>query len=204
MTYKELGELFRQHERTNPAHHLTGHIIFSSFGPDARKGYSERERTYAVSSNNKAFLPNMGGYSVYGSCLDGLTDPCLRLDQYMAEEHGGKDGWIVEDCCLLGYLLTCVNERIIQPPRFFTVHADAFDAMLQELCKEGNLEYQQVKEAFDRYHSGVTDSYFELTKNAAWLNAGRTGGWDWSIHAVRIFNVNHITFEWPQKAARRR
>ena len=39
----------------------------------------------------------MGGYSIYGYCLDG-TDPCVRLDRYMAVEHGGVDGWKIERC----------------------------------------------------------------------------------------------------------
>ena len=42
----------------------------------------------------------MGGYSVYGSCLDG-TDPCVRLEQYMAVERGGEKGWSVERCYML-------------------------------------------------------------------------------------------------------
>ena len=39
----------------------------------------------------------MGGYSIYGSALDG-TDPCVRLEQYMAVERGGKNGWKIERC----------------------------------------------------------------------------------------------------------
>ena len=52
-------------------------------------------RTYAVSSDNKAFRPNIGGYSIYASSLDG-SDPCVRLEQYMASEYGGKNGWQIE------------------------------------------------------------------------------------------------------------
>lgn len=47
------------------------------------KPYSEESRTYLVSSDNKAFQPNMGGYSIYGSCL-GNSDPLVRLEGYMA------------------------------------------------------------------------------------------------------------------------
>ena len=39
----------------------------------------------------------MGGYSIYGSSLDG-TDPCVRLEQYMSVERGGKNGWKIERC----------------------------------------------------------------------------------------------------------
>ena len=39
----------------------------------------------------------MGGYSIYASALDG-TDMGVRLEQYMADERGGKDGWKIERC----------------------------------------------------------------------------------------------------------
>lgn len=57
-------------------------------------------RTYAVSSDNKAFRPNIGGYSIYASSLDG-SDPCVRLEQYMASEYGGKNGWQIERCYMM-------------------------------------------------------------------------------------------------------
>ena len=38
---------------------------------------------------------NIGGYSIYASSLDG-SDPCVRLEQYMASEYGGKNGWQIE------------------------------------------------------------------------------------------------------------
>ena len=50
-----------------------------------------------MSNENKAYMPNMGGYSIYGGSLDG-TDPCVRLESYMRDEHGPDDGWKVEDC----------------------------------------------------------------------------------------------------------
>ena len=59
--------------------------------------YTEEQRTYVVSSDNKAYRPKMGGYSIYASSLDG-KDRMVRLEQYMAAEHGGKDGWKVERC----------------------------------------------------------------------------------------------------------
>lgn len=39
----------------------------------------------------------MSGYSVFGTSLDG-TDKNVRLDAYMADEKGGKDGWKIERC----------------------------------------------------------------------------------------------------------
>lgn len=93
MTYQKLCSYFRAAERQHQ--HLTGFIVFSP--ASFTKEYSLESRTYVVSSNNKAYQPNMGGYSIYASCLDG-TDPCIRLERYMASEHGGKEGWQIERC----------------------------------------------------------------------------------------------------------
>lgn len=39
----------------------------------------------------------MGGYSIYASAIDG-SDPMVRLENYMAAERGGEDGWKIERC----------------------------------------------------------------------------------------------------------
>ncbi len=80
-----------------PKTHLHGCIVFTEDSFD--EVFPLEARTYGVSSNNKAFQPNMGGYSIYGASLDG-TDPCVRLERYMAAEYGGKDGWKVDYCYL--------------------------------------------------------------------------------------------------------
>lgn len=105
ITYTELARIFRAHESAAaqlPCHertHLTGCIVFTEDSFTAP--YSLDARTYVVSSDNKAFQPNMGGYSIYGSALDG-SDPLVRLEGYMAAEKGGKDGWKVDYCYLCG------------------------------------------------------------------------------------------------------
>ena len=94
MTYAGLTRRFREAERNGEAH-LEGCIVFTQ--DSFTEQYSEVERTYMVSSDNKAFIPNMGGYSIYASSLDG-SDPMVRLDRYMQAEHGGENGWKVERC----------------------------------------------------------------------------------------------------------
>ena len=96
MSYGELTSKFRTVERKGE--HLQGYVVFTA--DSFNQPYDERSRTYSVSSDNKAFQPNMGGYSIYGSCLDG-TDPIVRLERYMAAEHGGKNGWKVERCYVM-------------------------------------------------------------------------------------------------------
>lgn len=97
MTYSELKQIFRNLKRNSPKEDLTAHIIFTEDSFD--KPYSLLSRTYSVNSDNKAFLPNMGGYSIFASCLDG-TDQHVRLEWYMAEE-GNAGGWKVQTCYIV-------------------------------------------------------------------------------------------------------
>lgn len=76
---------------------LNGVIVFKN--ESFEKDYSVEERSYIVSSDNKAFNPNACGYSLYGSSLDG-SDIGVRLEQYMAYKTGVK-GWEVEYCYFL-------------------------------------------------------------------------------------------------------
>lgn len=76
---------------------LNGVIVFKS--DSFEKDYPEEERSYVVSSNNKAFYPDACGYSLYGSSLDG-SDIGVRLEQYMSYKTGVK-GWEVEYCYFL-------------------------------------------------------------------------------------------------------
>lgn len=117
VTYYELKKKFREAEEQGI--HIVGYITFSndSFYDD----YSLDSRTYIVSSDNKAFQSEKGGYSIFASNVEG-TDFCVRLDAYMRDEHGGKDGWIIERCyikeqvpilnCVIGgNILICSNSN---------------------------------------------------------------------------------------------
>ena len=93
MTFAEMRSRFCEAENEGKEH-LSGYIVFTQDSFD--KPYDERSRTYGVSSNNKAFQAGMGGYSIFGSCLDG-TDPCVRLDGYMY----GENAWKIEKCYMM-------------------------------------------------------------------------------------------------------
>lgn len=193
MKYKTLREIFIAHESSRPLSHLTGYITFSSFGPNAHSDYPLLSRTYVVSSDNKAFRPNRGGYSIFGSSLDG-TDLHVRLEDHMAEERGGKDGWIVEDCCLIGYQLVGSSERDLLEPQLFYSHKEAADVMLWELCRAGSRNYEDVKAVFDRQGSAILGDNFEVSYDSAWLNGSSAGNWDWKIQMVRIHDPLRIAF----------
>ena len=77
---------------------MTGCIVFTE--GSFEKPYPLESRSYVVSSNNKAYRSCMGGYSIFAHNLDG-SDPHIRLEAYMAEERGGKDGWRVAYCYLM-------------------------------------------------------------------------------------------------------
>ena len=94
MPYKELKKKFQEAEATGQDH-LTGFIVFTE--DSFTKDYPEGSRTYVVSSDNKAFRPGMAGYSIFATALDG-SDPGVRLDYYMKDEHGGESGWKIERC----------------------------------------------------------------------------------------------------------
>ena len=96
MDYYDLKREFSKAEDNGK--HLVGHIVFTV--DTFNEPLSEFERTYAISSDNKAFQSGMGGYSIYGRSLDG-ADPCLRMEGLMAAERGGKDGWKIEKCYLV-------------------------------------------------------------------------------------------------------
>ena len=90
LSYREMSDVFR-HVNDKHKEPVCGYIVFS---PDSfDKSYSEQSRTYVVSSDNKAYIAGAGGYSIFGSCLDG-SDQNIRLELYM---HG--DGaWKIERC----------------------------------------------------------------------------------------------------------
>lgn len=105
LTYAELRSILCSHNSNNDIQSkgadkkpICGVIVFKSENwPD--KDYSLESRSYRVSSDNKAFIPNMGGYSIFASSLDG-SDPCVRLEAYMKAERGGENGWEVDYCYL--------------------------------------------------------------------------------------------------------
>lgn len=96
LTFTQLCDRFEEHNRQNGVTRqfdddgrLWGVVVFAQ-GPWFRREYSETERSYRFSSDNKRFLPDMGGSSVFADCLDGIED-CLRLDGYL-------DAWGIDYC----------------------------------------------------------------------------------------------------------
>jgi hypothetical protein len=96
MTFVEVCGVFHKHNQgknltqfsdPNP---LTAVVVFKAENWD--RPYSEKERSYKFSSDNKGFI-GAGGTSIFGDCLDGV-DLGIRLDHYIYE-------WKVDYCYIL-------------------------------------------------------------------------------------------------------
>ena len=192
MKYLDLAQIFSAHEANHPRYHLDGLITFSDFGPFENTSYTQLDRTYAVSSNNKAFLPNRLGFSIFGTCLNG-KDPHVRLEHYMRQPNG----WVPGECCLIFYQLQCVSDREFLQSSLYPTQRQAIESMLQDLCTHGRLEYDDVPAAFDNGNGQISSNEFEASRSSAWLNAGSAGNWDWVIQPIYLYDTKKLAVGVP-------
>lgn len=152
MTYQEMAKRFCEVEKSREKS-VDGYIVFTE--DSFSKPYTEEQRTYVVSSNNKAYIPNMGGFSIYGSSLDG-SDTNVRLERYMADLHGGKDGWKVERC----YMKDDSQREMLDiiAGKFFICYVPYASEKFQSLPKEMAQKYEKMfkyPEKFVRTDDGI-------------------------------------------------
>lgn len=192
MDYKQLKGLLLRHECGEPETHLTACITFASFGPGSKEEYPWNSRTYLISSDNKAFQPGKGGYSIFGSCLDG-ADRCLRLYGLMAAERGGKDGWIVEDCGIVGYLLIECSDFDISAPKLFYSHDETLKYMLSQLAEMGELDAGLLQKDYAAAKELLEEGCYGAGQDHAWL-ADPDTDWHWKIQPVCIYDPLKMVF----------
>lgn len=162
MSYQQLKAHLRQAEKER--NHTAGYVVFTADSFD--KPYTEEERTYVVGSNNKAFIEGMGGYSIYASSLDG-SDKNVRLEAYMADEYGGKDGWKIEKC----YVKDESNREILDiiAGKFFIAYAPIESEKLLSMPKDLMKKYEdkfKYPEHFYQTDNGiVAKAYKPLSKD---------------------------------------
>lgn len=181
MNWKTLCDILRTAATSGKK--LDAFVTFTEDSFD--KPYTKRERTYLLSSDNKAFRP-AGGYSIFGSCLDG-TDVGVRLESYMKEEKGGKDGWKVENCGLVKYQLTSVYERELCVVGYFNTQKEANRAMWEALAQAVECEPDELHEYIE-----ANAEECEFAETSAWLN--KRGNSDWNIIPIYIDGQNIVTF----------
>ena len=95
LTWNELLQTISEHNKANDVksqfedeHVLNCVVVFKSENwPD--RDYSLESRSYAFRSDNKYFIPEMCGRSIYADSLDG-SDRNVRLDYYLS--------WDVDYC----------------------------------------------------------------------------------------------------------
>lgn len=190
MDYSKLKALFCEHETSDPSTHLTAYITFSSFGPKSKKKYSYDSRTYVISSGNKGFQPNMGGYSIFASCLDG-TDQQIRLEAYMAEERGGENGWVVEECCIVGYMLMEYGDYGIATPKIVCTLEMAQQEMLSRIAGFLRIDPMPLIKEYGRNNYEVTGDCFHAKKYYAHASTAKYSD-SWEIKPVYIMGLLDI------------
>lgn len=192
MNYKQLKELFCRQEREHSGTHLTGCITFSSFGSNNKQHYPWCSRTYVISSDNKAFQPGKCGYSIFGSCLDG-TDCGLRLSEVMRDEHGGEDGWVVENCFVIGYLLTESSDTGNAASKLFYSRDEATGYMLSQLAENGELDVKQLRADRLAGKASYEEGVYAADRDSAFLS-GQSVDLFWNIEPAYIYDLLHIVF----------
>ena len=96
MTFEEVCDLFYKHNENRAVtqfgdkdSRLVAVVVFKQ-GPWFNDEYTETQRSYRFVSDNKYFMPDMCGNSLYANCLDGV-DRGVRLDWYL-------ENWEVDYC----------------------------------------------------------------------------------------------------------
>ena len=144
MSYSDLTSMFRKAE--NEGKSIVGYITFTEDSFD--KKYPIDSRTYGVSSHNKAFISGMGGYSIYGSSLDG-TDMLVRLERYMWNEYGDADGWRIERCYIKENV-PVVNQVLAD--NFIVAYTPKDENTLADITQELVDKYFKQFEKPDKFH----------------------------------------------------
>lgn len=100
LTWDEFTTMMYQHNVENDIrtkgvdeHPIYGIVVYKQ-GDWFKQEYTKKERSYRVSSDNKAFIPGQIGQSIFANCLD-CVDIGVRLDLY-------NDYWKVDYCYMEG------------------------------------------------------------------------------------------------------
>lgn len=167
---------------------------FVTFTPDSfEKAYTQLERTYLFASNEKAFSADACGYSIFGNCMDG-SDMGIRLERYMADEKGGKNGWKIENCGIIKYQLLSAHEREMSVVGYYDTLKDANHAMWLEMA---NAVHCMPEELYGFINKNELAGECGFGKYSAWANdAGPDdGNVDWKINPIYMDGVGVVGFE---------
>ena len=190
MKYKELRNILC----AAAAEHKTIEA-FVTFTPDSFPGTEHPlpERTYWFTPKEKAFSADKGGYSIFGNCMDG-SDMGVRLELYMADEKGGKNGWKTENCGIVKYQLLAAYEREMCVIGYFNTLKEANRAMWTEMANAVNCTPEEL---YDFIQENELDGECGFGAHSAWANdAGpEDGNVDWKIVPIYMDGANIVIFE---------
>lgn len=201
MEYKQLKEIFCRHEREHPDTQLTAYITFLPLDPPNKMANSWENRTYRISSDNEAFQLNKGGYSIFGSSLNRVSGS-ICLSPYISDEYDRKGGLVVEDCCIVGYLLIECSDCSISAPKLFYSYNDALECMLSRLAETGELDAGQLKAHFTATKEVYEEDHYGASQDSAWLTDS-SEDWHWKLQPVCIYGPMKIVIpetedtSWP-------
>lgn len=194
MEYKQLEEIFCRHEREHPITHLTAYITFLPLDPPPNEvANSWENRTYCILSDNEAFQPNEDGYSIFGSSLNRTIGPRTCLDPYISDKYNRKGGLVVEDCCIVGYLLIECSNCSISAPRLFYAYSDALECMLSRLAEKCELDVTQLKQDYAAAEELFVADCCGAGRDSAWL-IDPDADWHWKIQPVYIYDPLKVVF----------
>lgn len=98
ITFEQLCNVFYKHNEDNnitsqfeDKNRLTGVVVFKS--ENWHKDFSLGERSYRFTSDNKFFISEMGGNSIFAYALEGPDSRGIRLDWYLGS-------WEIDYCYL--------------------------------------------------------------------------------------------------------
>jgi len=96
-----------------------------------------------------AAVLSLGVYSIYASSLDG-SDKNVRLEAYMADEYGGKDGWKIEKC----YVKDENNREMLDiiAGKFFIAYAPIESEKLLSMPKDLMKKYEDKFKYPERFY----------------------------------------------------
>ena len=102
LTFEQVYERFVKHNEekkvtsqysASKSNRLVGVVVFKSENWPG-KDYSLESRSYQFVSDNKYFIPGLGGNSIFADCMDG-SEEGIRLDFYLSS-------WEIDYCYIEG------------------------------------------------------------------------------------------------------
>lgn len=156
----------------------------------ASLGFDEKEaeltRTFIFTSQEKAFNPDADDYSIFGDSLD-CSSKSIRLESHMKDEKGGPDGWDIQNCGIVKYMLTSVYDRNMCVMGYYDTEEEASHAMWKDMAETVGCKPDELAAYIDAHGN---DCSFDTS--SAWLN--KDGDSDWNVIPIFMDGEGIVDF----------